>query len=276
MFWIYDIPSWALGFVIVGSLLLCSCIGLIISRDWIYRYFKITHDTLDSINGFFSAMGMLYGLLMGLVAVSAWENYQNVGSIVDIEATVIAQLYCDVSTLQEPSKTRLQNDLQDYLHYIIDVNWPAHRKGIIKRGGQLILTRFIKTATTYQPANAQQQIISAEVFTAYNSLIDARRARLQAIDTGLPAQLWVVIIIGGGIMVLMSYFIYMPSLRTHVLMTAVFSTLLGLMIFLIASLDHPFRGEVSVSSDAYKAVLDNVKDFDPGYVTTIVSNSPAK
>lgn len=276
MFWIYDMPSWALGFLIIGSLLLCSCIGLIMSRDWIYRYFKITHDTLDSINGFFSAMGMLYGLLMGLVAVSAWENYQDVGNIVDIEATVIAQLYCDISALQEPSKTRLQNDLQDYLHYIIDVSWPAHRKGLIKRDGQLILTRFIKTATTYQPANAQQQIISAEVFTAYNSLIDARRARLQAIDTGLPAQLWFVIIIGGGIMVLMSYFIYMPSLRTHVLMNAAFSTLLGLMIFLIASLDNPFRGEVSVSADAYKAVLENVKDFDPGYVTTIVTNSPAK
>lgn len=68
-------------------------------------------------------MGMLYGLLMGLVAVSAWENYQDVGNIVDIEATVIAQLYCDISALQEPSKTRLQNDLQDYLHYIIDVSW---------------------------------------------------------------------------------------------------------------------------------------------------------
>lgn len=77
-------------------------------------------------------------------------------------------------------------------------------------------------------------------------------------------------------MVLMSYFIYMPSLRTHVLMNAAFSTLLGLMIFLIASLDNPFRGEVSVSADAYKAVLENVKDFDPGYVTTIVTNSPAK
>jgi hypothetical protein len=232
--------------------------------------------TLDSINGFFSAMGMLYGLLMGLVAVSAWENYQDVGNIVDTEATAIAQLYCDVSMLQEPSKTRLQDDLQDYLHYIIDVNWPAHKKGNITGAGQLILTRFIATATTYQPANAQQQIISAEVFTAYNSLIDARRARLQAVDTALPAQLWVVIIIGGGIMVLMSYFIYMPSLRTHVLMNAIFSTLLGLMIFLIASLDNPFRGEVSVSSDAYKSVLENVKDFDPGYVATIVSSSPAK
>jgi hypothetical protein len=232
--------------------------------------------TLDSINGFFSAMGMLYGLLMGLVAVSAWENYQDVGNIVDTEATAIAQLYCDVSMLQEPSKTRLQDDLQDYLHFIIDVNWPAHRKGNIIGGGQLILTRFIATATTYQPASAEQQIISAEVFTAYNRLIDARRARLQAVDTALPAQLWVVIIIGGGIMVLMSYFIYMPSLRTHVLMNAIFSTLLGLMIFLIASLDNPFRGVVSVSSDAYKSVLENVKDFDPGYVAIIVSSRPAK
>ncbi len=271
MFWIYDIPTWQLGVLIVGSLLISSCLGLILSRDWIYRYFKITHDSLDYINGFFSAMGMLYGLLIGLVAVSAWENYQQVSNIADTEATAIAQLYCDVSTLQEPTKTQLQDNLKDYLHFIINVSWPSHKLGKRNLGGTTILTRLINTASTFKVNTTEQQIMLAEVFTAYNRLIEARRTRLQAVDTGLPTELWVVLIIGGALIMLMTYFIYIPSLRTHVFMIAIFSILLGLMLFLIATLDHPFRGELSVSSDAYQAVLDQLHDFDPRYMMSTPS-----
>ena len=37
------------------------------------------------------------------------------------------------------------------------------------------------------------------------------------------------------------------SLNMHLWMTVLMSGLLGLMIFLIATLDNPFRGKVSVS-----------------------------
>jgi hypothetical protein len=39
-------------------------------------------------------------------------------------------------------------------------------------------------------------------------------------------------------------------------MTALLSSLLGLMIFLLAAMDHPFRGHLSVSSDAFQIVYE--------------------
>jgi hypothetical protein len=38
---------------------------------------------------------------------------------------------------------------------------------------------------------------------------------------------------------------------------------LGFVIFLVASFDNPFRGEMSISPEAYSLILENLKDRDP-------------
>jgi hypothetical protein len=38
-----------------------------------------------------------------------------------------------------------------------------------------------------------------------------------------------------------------------------FASLLGLLVFLTAAMDNPFRGEFSVSPDAFQIVFDNMK-----------------
>jgi hypothetical protein len=49
---------------------------------------------------------------------------------------------------------------------------------------------------------------------------------------------------------------------THMLLGAIMSFFLGVMIFLIASLDNPMRGEVSVSPDNYQLVYDVLMVWD--------------
>jgi hypothetical protein len=44
----------------------------------------------------------------------------------------------------------------------------------------------------------------------------------------------------------------------HFWMTALISTLLGLMIFLLAAMDHPYFGSISVSSQPYQLIYDNL------------------
>ena len=58
--------------------------------------------------------------------------------------------------------------------------------------------------------------------------------------------------------------IWMLNMRffTHLLLGAIVSFFLGVMIFLIASLDNPMRGEVSVSPDNYQLVYDVLMVWD--------------
>jgi hypothetical protein len=44
----------------------------------------------------------------------------------------------------------------------------------------------------------------------------------------------------------------------HLLLGGVISFFLAMMISLIALMDHPFRGEVGVSSDAFQLIYDQL------------------
>jgi ABC-type Mn2+/Zn2+ transport system permease subunit len=85
--------------------------------------------------------------------------------------------------------------------------------------------------------------------------------RLASVNTGVPAVFWAVILIGAFFNIVLSYLYHTSSLKMHVLLTSIFSIFLGLMIFLVAAVDNPFRGEVSVQPDEYLYLLNGLEDL---------------
>ena len=81
MYWIYDIPVWLLGTCTIMLFITVSLLGLVVSRKWIYSKMHLSNESNEVINGYFAGVGVLYGLLLGLVAVAAWGNYENVDDI---------------------------------------------------------------------------------------------------------------------------------------------------------------------------------------------------
>ena len=80
------------------------------------------------------------------------------------------------------------------------------------------------------------------------------------VTTGLPAILWTLVILGGIISITVTMFFDAKSFWIHVWMTGLLSALLGLLIFLIGSLDNPFRGEISVGPDSLQLVYTQLMD----------------
>ena len=59
------------------------------------------------------------------------------------------------------------------------------------------------------------------------------------------------------------YLFYTPNLKAHILVTCLYGSFMGFMVFLLAAVDNPLRGEVSISSEPYQAVLDGLSLLDP-------------
>ena len=90
----------------------------------------------NNLVGFFLAtLGVFYGLLMGLVAVSAWEMHENAETMVAREAAAVAALYRDVSVYPEPERTQLQALLKEYVRFVIEEAWPVQRHGTVSGDG---------------------------------------------------------------------------------------------------------------------------------------------
>jgi hypothetical protein len=73
---------------------------------------------------------------------------------------------------------------------------------------------------------------------------------------GLSSDLWALVLIGACVNIAVTWFFRIKDTNMHIWMTVLLSSLLGLMVFLLAAMDHPFLGNLRVGSDAFKIVYE--------------------
>ena len=79
--------------------------------------------------------------------------------------------------------------------------------------------------------------------------------RLHASKIGLHGLLWTVLIVGGFLTIIFTYFFGVANIRAQALMTAGLTTMIALTLFLIWSLNHPFSGDFHVYPTPFEEVL---------------------
>ena len=258
LYWLYDLPNWLFGLITVLFFLLYGVFGLFATRRWVRRQHMTDHSHNDIVSYFLAAITVFYGITLGLLAVATWTNFANTQDKVDHEAQVIASLYRDVNSFPDPLRTTLDNDLKLYVREIIDVSWPEQRRGIVPYGSGPKLEQFQADLLLFEPVTEREKIVVAESYGVFNALVEARRSRLETVTNGMPTSLWTLVILGGLITLTATLFFDTPSLRMHFWMTVLLSTLLGLMVFLIGTLDNPFRGKVSIGPGSLERVYQQL------------------
>ncbi|AQT61113.1 hypothetical protein CBP51_10655 [Cellvibrio mixtus] len=92
----------------------------------------------------------------------------------------------------------------------------------------------------------------------FNKLLELNNARLQSIDSGLPMTMYVVIVVGAFLNIMVSWLFIVDNYRLHNTLNILMAALLGLLVYLIAVMDNPYRGEYSVGPEAFEFVRDRV------------------
>ena len=119
LYWLYDIPS-LLAVGLLAALFVGVCwIGIVLLSS---RLVPMVHHQpgLNEILGdYLQYFGVIYGLLLGLLAVATYQNHSDVEKTVSSEASALAALYRDVSAYPEPIRSELEALLRDYARYVI-------------------------------------------------------------------------------------------------------------------------------------------------------------
>jgi Protein of unknown function (DUF4239) len=255
---LFDLPLLLVGPAIIGLLCLYSIIGLIIVRRQLLPRLKIKDTDADFNSAILESVMVFYGLALALIAVNVWENYSEVSKIITREATTLAALYRDVTSYPEPLRSTLQSDLREYVYDVIHKSWPLQRRGKIPSGGVEEMSRFQAALATFEPATEGQKLLHAETLHAYNDSIEARRMRLDALNTRLPAILWIVIVLGALISLSSSFFFVVEDARHQAIQVSLLAAFIGLIIFMILALDRPFRGDLGQPSEPYELIYDQL------------------
>lgn len=258
MYWVYDLPNWLFGTLTVLAFCVFGLVGLLATRRWVPALHHGAESFNDIVGFYLGAVTVLYGIALGLLMVDVWATFTDTAGKVDAEAGTVASLYRDISCLPEPEQSELQNEMAIYTRQIIEIGWPQQQKGIVPSANMIVLDDMGRILATFEPKTEGQRILVAEAFRQYNALVQRRRARLLSVTAGLPSSLWALVFVGAVINIAVTWCFHVQNKKMHLWMTGLMSSLLGLMIFLLAAMDHPYRGRVSISSEAFETVYNQL------------------
>ena len=255
---IFDYPLWMAGLLIIGTLCIFAVVGLLLVRRRLLPRLRVEVGDSEFTGAMLQSVMVFYGLAVALIAVSVFETYSETSKIVTGEATALNALYRDVSSYPEPVRTALQNGLREYTDQVVNQAWSLQQKGKVPTEGIELMGRFQAILDKFEPSTEREKIVHAEALRSYNLLIQSRRQRLEAVATGLPGVMWVVIIAGAFISLSASFFFKVHDARLHIIEELLLSIFIGMVIFMILSLDRPFRGDLGINSDPYQLVYDQL------------------
>lgn len=257
-YWIYDIPNGLLAVLMSVVCIVYTWGGLLLLRPWIRRWLGPEPGENEFVSYFVSVYGVFYGLMLGLIAVATYQNYSDVDAKVGKEVASISALYRHLSSYPEPDRSNYQNHIRDYVRYVIDEAWPAYQQDMIPAEGMVRFTNFQQDLGAFQPKTKAEEIIHAEALRQVNAFSETRTALLQAVSTALPEELWYVVVIGAALNLALIWMFSIDRLSVHLALSGVLSLFVGLMLFFIAAMDHPFRGKLSIEPEGYHMMLNNL------------------
>ena len=210
----------------------------------------------NDVAGFiYAVLGVAYTVLLGLMVVAVWQDWQAAQDSATQEANDLAAVFWLAHGLPEPDGRHIQELARDYARVEVRVEWPLMRGGKSSPKPYDLLDGMKASLEAIHPTNEAQAALYNNELERLQELGGARRARLLEADQGLPAILWAVLLVGGVITVSFTYLFGLRSTTVHVLMVAALAFVIGLVLFTVAALDYPFRGDVRIGPEAFKQVL---------------------
>ena len=258
--WAYNMSPLLLAAIMIVAIEALSLIGLFLARKFLLPRLHYGEGVNDAISGTVQAIGVFYGITVGLIAVGVWNTTSNSSDLVSREAASIGALYRDVSGYPTPIREQLQSGLRQYTVVIIEQIWPAQREGRTVGVGTRAIDDFQSVLFSFEPSTPGQTALHAESLRAYNTLIEHRRQRIEAVNSGLSGIMWSVIWIGAAISIAVAYFYRIDDSNLHAILVGLMAGFLAMVLFMIVINDKPFFGYVHISSEPYKLILHDLID----------------
>jgi hypothetical protein len=150
--------------------------------------------------------------------------------------------------------------LDRYAEFTVDVAWPAQAHDHITRGDSLFLRPFRLALNGYDPRTSGQVNLQSEAMRRFNDMLRLRRLRQDSVTEGLSVAVWGVLFFGAVLTIAVTWMFVITPRRAHVLLNTTLATVIGMLLFLIAAMDHPFRGSLRVTCEPFVSLGAHAHD----------------
>ncbi len=241
---------------LVGELAVVAAVVAIFVALHAFLQRRMRSDLLrrhNDVAGYlFSAVGVLYAVVLGFVVVVVWQKYDGSVANVENEVDAVGNLYHVVDAFPPGSRDRIRAGLIDYVGIVLHTEWPAMESDRdVPQLGADRLESVSYAVDTFSPANFKQLAAQQAAIADEQRVFDARRGRLVATVPAVPAVLWFALVVGALAMVAFCYIFGVENRPAQLVMTAILVGLIGILFVVIEEFSTPFSGSVRISADGW-------------------------
>lgn len=261
--WLESLPLWLMGLIVVGGFILLTACGIYLMQRF-YSGDKLWEH--QHVAGFVHALiGITYAVLVGFVAVGVWQRFDVAEAMTFDEAGHWQVVYEDAMGVREGPQIRKMT--REYLESVVKNEWPRMRSTRDSRDPQttVLATRLHDTLVRINARTNSEQSAQQNMLSNASAASIERNMRTVAYDHGVNPAVWTVLFMGAFLTIGFTMLFGFRKRWLQYAMLCSMSTMIGGALFLTLALDFPFRGDVSISPEAYESAIQNFNAIDQAH-----------
>jgi hypothetical protein len=240
----------------IGSFVLFAQIGLY-SFNLVYRQPAKQGNEVAGI--MFGGISLIYSLVLAFVIVAVWENYEGLNKTIENETDKINGIMSHTSTLPDSLKFPVNIALYNYCNQVVKQEWRMKTTNEQDQPSAIPALRMM--LLKHYPGDKMQEGVFNVIDGDLSAISDLRRDRLSHNRSQVPPIVWLILKIGSIMLVVFSYFFNVPSQNLKRIYLFFLSSFIGMCMFLLYTLDHPFNGSSAISYLPYKNIIRELKQY---------------
>jgi Protein of unknown function (DUF4239) len=218
--------------------------------------------TADSaLSPFVTIVALVYGALLGFTVVVGWEQFSSAEVNVSNEASTLTTMYRQTVGMPGPEQTTMRQLLRKYTSSVVGPEWNSQDGGGPSETARAAIDEMYRVLGNQR---AESNPVSQEFLGQLTVLASDRNERILDAQPRIPWLLWFGLVFGGVVLVALTGFLRLDSVRGHVILSSAVAVLLGLLLFIVYVLDHPFGTRVGVTPAPFQHSLEVFDAVDRG------------
>jgi len=211
----------------------------------------------NEVTGFlFLAIASFYALLLSFVVLVVWDALNETKGNVSKEGSSAIGLYRDIKFYPDTVESKqLMVVYLDFVYNVIDEEFPNMQCMKPSRRTPESFNRVFYKMEHLNPKTPFQIQLVAQMFNHLNELSTYRGLRTTSAETEISPPMWLPIILGAIIVIVCAMLLDIEHTRMHVGLNALLGAFIGMFLFTIIILDHPFTGSLGLKPKSYKQIF---------------------
>jgi hypothetical protein len=244
--------------LLVACMLLFALVGGL--GTYLFKKVRIKYArSHNEIVGYvFVILGGFYALLLGFVVLFVWDALNQAQNNADREGSLAMGLYRNIKYFPDSNQVKpLMNSYLIYVHSVAEQEYPAMEQ--MKELNGLNRKSFNGVFKQMEKIESKDPRVD-QMLRQLNELATYRALRQMSYASEIPSEIWVPLFLGAFIILFCSMLVHMESIRIHILVNTLLAAFIGLVIYIIITIDHPFTGSMRIKADEYMIILKMVKE----------------